>query len=282
MSVRRMFLIVSTFLFAVSAVHSQVKPSQIENQLRGLRSVPTDKRPAATQKIAMDIRTLPAGIQKVELADSLVHLMTEGDAGNEVVQAVADTLTGALKESPVPAKKDKVPMPYMDLAKVVRYEGATSALDDPLYTKATEMLQENEADIQKADFTLTDLKNKKVTLSALRGKVVLVNFWATWCAPCRLEMADLDVLQRYFEPQGLVILSITDEDGFKVSQFFGGNKFSPDVLLDPNGKVHQQFHITGIPNTFLFGRDGKLLSVAIDQRTRRQFLAMLSKTDLHP
>ena len=261
---------------------AQVKPSQVENELKNLRSQPTDKRPAATQKIAEEIRTLPAGQQKVELADTLVHLMTEGDAGNEVVQAVTDTLSSALKETPIPAKKDKIPMPYMDLAKVVRYEGATTTLDDPLYTRSMQTLADNEAEIQKADFTLKDLKNKKVTLSELRGKVVLVNFWATWCGPCRAEMQDLDALQRYFEPQGLVVLSITDEDGFKVAQFFGSNKYAPDVVLDPGGKVHQQFHITGIPNTFLFGRDGKLLSVAIDQRTRRQFLAMLSKTDLHP
>lgn len=282
MPLRNFSLLAAAFLIAAPAMLAQVKPSQVENELKNLRSQPTDKRPAATQKIAEEIRTLPAGQQKVELADTLVHLMTEGDAGNEVVQAVTDTLSSALKETPIPAKKDKIPMPYMDLAKVVRYEGATTTLDDPLYTRSMQTLADNEAEIQKADFTLKDLKNKKVTLSELRGKVVLVNFWATWCGPCRAEMQDLDALQRYFEPQGLVVLSITDEDGFKVAQFFGSNKYAPDVVLDPGGKVHQQFHITGIPNTFLFGRDGKLLSVAIDQRTRRQFLAMLSKTDLHP
>ena len=91
----------------------------------------------------------------------------------------------------------------------------------------------------------------------------------------------MDTLQRYFASQGLVVLSITDEAGFKVSQFIGGNKYAPDIVLDPGGKVHKTFHITGIPRSFLFGRDGKLLAVAIDQRSRRQFLEMLSKTDLH-
>jgi thiol-disulfide isomerase/thioredoxin len=194
---------------------------------------------------------------------------------------VVDTLSAALTESPAPAKGDKIPMPYQQVAILVRYEGVTTTLKDPLYDRAAKMLADNEADIQKADFTLTNLKNKKVTLSELRGKIVLVNFWATWCTPCRAEMGDLDLLQRYLGSQGLVVLSITDENGFKVTQFIGGNKYAPDVVLDPGGKVHQAFHITGIPRTFLFGRDGKLLAVAIDQRSRRQFLEMLSKTDLH-
>jgi thiol-disulfide isomerase/thioredoxin len=217
----------------------------------------------------------------VGYADALSHLVTEGDPGHDALQAVADTLSAALTESPLPAKGDKIPMPYHQVAMLVRYEGVTSTLNDPWYDKAAKMLADNEADIEKADFTLKTLKNKKVTLSELRGKIVLINFWATWCPPCRAEMGDLDVLQRYFESQGLVVLSITDEDGFKVAQFFGGNKYAPDVVLDPGGKVHQAFHITGIPRTFLFGRDGKLLAVAIDQRSRRQFLEMLSKTDLH-
>jgi len=269
-------------LAASSLIHAEVKPSTIENQLRNLRSVPTAQRPAATIQIAKDIHTLPGGAQKVGLADALAHLVTEGDAGPDALQAVADTLGAALTESPVPAKADKTPMPYLDLAKLVHYEHATTNLTDPLFVKATQTLVDNDAAIEKVDFTLKDLHGKKVTLSELRGKIVMVNFWATWCGPCRLEMGDLDALYAYFAPQGLVVLSITDEDLFKVGQFVGPAHYRPTVLLDPGGKIHQDFHITGIPNTYLFGRDGKLLAVAIDQRTRRQFLEMLSKTDLHP
>lgn len=278
----RLSLFLAAILAAVPFARGDVKPSQIENQLKGLRSVAADQKPAVIMKLATDIRSLPAGTQKVGYADSLSHLVTEGDPGHDALQAVADTLTTALTESPVPEKGDKLPMPYYQLARLVRYEGVTTTLQDPLYDKATKMLADNEADIQKADFTLRDMKNKKITLSELKGKIVLVNFWATWCAPCRAEMGELDALQRYFAAQGLVVLSITDEEGMKVGQFFGGNKYAPDVVLDPGGKVHHDFHITGIPSTFLFGRDGKLLAVAIDQRSRRQFLEMLSKTDLHP
>jgi thiol-disulfide isomerase/thioredoxin len=281
MSSLKIYLFVVAVLVAAPIARGAIKTSEIETQLKGLRSVASDQKPTVIVKLATDIRSLPAGAQKVGYADALSHLVTEGDPGHEALQAVADTLSSALTESPLPAKGDKIPMPYHQVAMLVRYEGVTSTLNDPLYDKAAKMLADNEADIEKADFTLKTLKNKKVTLSELRGKIVLVNFWATWCPPCRAEMGDLDVLQRYFDSQGLVVLSITDEDGFKVAQFFGGNKYAPDVVLDPGGKVHQAFHITGIPRTFLFGRNGKLLAVAIDQRSRRQLLEMLSKTDLH-
>ncbi len=272
----------AALLIGASLLQAEIKPSSIENQLRSLRSVPAAQRPAVTIQLAKDIRSLPAGMEKVSLADALSHLVTEGDPGKEALQAVADTLAQSLTETPVPEKNDKLPMPYYDLAKLMHYEHVSATMNDPSFAKATQMLAEHDADVAKADFTLKDLKGKKVTLSELRGKIVLVNFWATWCAPCRLEMPDLDALYAYFEPQGLVVLSITDEDQFKVGSFLAPLHYRPTVVLDPGGKVHQQFHVTGIPNTFLFGRDGKLLDVAIDQRTRKQFLQMLSKTDLHP
>jgi peroxiredoxin len=278
----KIYLFVAAVLVAAPIARGAIKTSEIESQLKGLRSVASDQKPAVIVKLATDISSLPAGAQKVGYADALSHLATEGDPGHDALQSVADTLSAALTESPLPAKGDKIPMPYHQIAMLVRYEGVTSTLNDPLYDKAAKMLAENEADIEKADFTLKNMKNKTVTLSELRGKVVLVNFWATWCPPCRAEMGDLDVLQRYFRSQGLVVLSITDEEGIKVAQFMSGNKYDPDLVIDPGGKVHKAFHITGIPRTFLFGRDGKLLAVGIDQRSRRQFLEMLSKTDLHP
>jgi len=278
----RALFISAVLLFAASLLNAQASESAITKQMGKLRSLSAEQRPVATIKLAADIKALPAGAKKVELADNLSHLVTEGDQGREALQAVADTLAQALAESPVPAKKDAAPAPYADLATLIRYENVKVTLNDPMLAKATQTLIENDADVAKADFTLKDLHGKKVTLSELRGKIVMVNFWATWCPPCRKEMPDLDAIYAHFESQGLVILSITDDNPFKVGSFLAQFTYRPPVLFDPDGNVHKQFHITGIPKTFIFDRDGKLVAQTIDECTQHQFLMMLSKTDLHP
>ena len=275
-------LLAAALLCAAPLLHAQISDSAIIGKMRSLRSLSATQRPTATVQLAADIRSLPAGLSKVKLAYSLANLVTEGDQGAATVQAVADALSQSLAESPIPAKGDQPPAPYLELASLVRYANVTTTLKDPLLDKASQILVSDEADVQKADFTLKDLHGKKVTLSELRGKIVMVNFWATWCGPCRLEMPDLDRIYTHFQPQGLVILSITDEDAFKVNSFIAQNGYHPPVLIDTGGAVHKQFHIEGIPKTFLFNRDGKLVGETIDQCTGMQFLKMLSKTDLHP
>ncbi|MGA7525257.1 MAG: TlpA disulfide reductase family protein [Acidobacteriaceae bacterium] len=280
-SVRRIAL--SALLLATTPVllHAD-NVSKIEGRMRQLRSLSATDRPPATVQLAGEIRALPPSKDKVMLADSLAHLVTEGDQGQATIQAVADTLRQSLSETPVKSKKGDLPMPYMDVANLARYEGASESWNDPMYAKAQQTLAEQDAQIEKADFTLKDLHGKKWTLSALRGRIVMVNFWATWCGPCRLEMPNLDAIYTHFEPQGLVVLSISSEESFKVNAFLSGKNYHPPVLIDDSGKVFRMFHIEGIPRTFVFNRDGKLVAEAIDQRTQRQFLDMLAKTDLHP
>ena len=275
-------LLLSLTLLTAPAIHAQATEASVIDQLKHLRGFSADQRPAATLKIALDIRTLPAGQQKVRLAEGLANLSTEGDAGHATLQAVADTLSQALVESPVVAKDADPPAPYVEIADLVRYEGVTTQLKSPLLTKAEKSLIAEEAEIAKADFTLTDLHGKPWTLTQLHGKIVVVNFWATWCPPCRLEMPDLDVLYTQYQPQGLVILSLSSEDPAKVSAFIEKTKYHPPVLIDKNAQVAGQFHVSGIPKSFVFNRQGKLVAESIDMRTRRQFLAMLAKAGLQP
>jgi thiol-disulfide isomerase/thioredoxin len=282
-------LLIASILLAAPLLHAKGPEDAIAKQLSTLRAVSPAQKPATIIKLATDIRALPAGKPKLKLADDLANGATEGDNGIEALQAVADTLSQALTETPVPAKKDYPPQEYFHLARLVRYEGVKTTLADPLYVKAGTILMQNDADIEKVDFTLKDINGKKVTLSQLRGKVVLVNFWATWCEPCRAEMSDLDAIYTHLGSQGLVVLSInidnTDvSDPFKVPTFVGQMGYHPPVLLDPGGKlVASKFHYDGgIPKSYVLDRDGKLVAEAIDQRSQRQFLNMIAMAGIHP
>jgi len=273
---------VAVFLVAVPCLHGQASPGTIAGEIGKLRSLPDQERSAATIKAANEIGRLPPGMNKVELADKVSQRVTEGDQGRGALQAVADALSKALAESPLRIRGSEPPQPYMDLARLARYEHVTVSLDDPVYKKAIDILAANEADIAKADFTLEDLNNKKWTLSELRGKIVLVNFWATWCPPCRAEMPSLDDLYTHYQNEGLVILSITDENPSTVNSFLEGKNYHPPVLIDSDRAVNNEFHVEGIPQTFVFDRDGKLTGIAIDQSTQSQFLALLTQAGLKP
>src|SRR5579863_10651168 len=89
--------------------------ARIKGELGGLRSLSEQKRPEATIQITKEIDALPPGKEKVGFADQAANLVTEGDQGQAALQAVADTLSKALAETPIPAKGDQPPMPYMDL-----------------------------------------------------------------------------------------------------------------------------------------------------------------------
>jgi peroxiredoxin len=233
-----------------------------------------------TQRLALEIRALPAGDHKLILANGLANLSTEGNFGHDALQEVATTLAAALAEHPVPEERGEPAMPYLELAQLVRYEHVQAAMDSPQFGKAMAELEADDQKRQEADFTLTDLEGKSWSLKSLQGKVVLVNFWATWCPPCRKEMPDLESLYKQFKKQGLVILAISDEDSSKVKPFIAEQGISYTVLLDPGRKVNTLFHVMGIPKTFIYDRSGKLGAESIDMRTRKQFLAMLAQAGI--
>ncbi len=208
-------------------------------------------------------------------------LSTEGDFGHDMLQEVAATLAAALREQPIPNQpRGRIPQPYIELAQLVTYEHVQVTLDDPQFAAALSKMKDDDQRRERADFTLQDLNGKSWTLAAQRGKVVVLNFWATWCPPCRKEMPDLEVLYQQFAKQGLVILAISDEDAGKVKPFVFERKITYPILLDPGRKVNDLFQIEGIPKTFVYDRSGNLVAQSIDMRTRGQFLEMLAQAGL--
>src|SRR5579872_1853154 len=252
----------------------------IAEQLRGLRKLPDDVRARTTRELALQIRQLPITPNKLNLAGGLAGLSTEGDFGHDTLQEVSDTLAASLREQPQPGKNGQPDFLYVELASLVRYEGVKSTLDSPAFAAAMTKLEADDAKRQQADFTLTDLHGKAWNLKNLRGKVVLVNFWATWCPPCRKEMPDLESLYFKFKDQGFVVLAISDEDTAKVTPFLGGRDITYPILLDPGRKVNDEFEVEGIPKSFVYDRQGKLVAQSIDMRTRGQFLEMLAQAGL--
>lgn len=253
----------------------------IRDQIRGLRSLPDDVRARTTKQLALDIRGLPKTPHKLALAYALSNLSTEGDFGRDTLQEVTTTLVEALREQPAPMNGNEPAGEYVQLATLARYEHMKVSLDHPQLAAALAALQKEDEARQAADFTLTDLQGKSWHLKSLQGKVVLVNFWATWCPPCRKEMPDLDTLYRRFKDKGFVILAISDEDAGKVNPFLTEHPVTYPVLLDPGRRVNETFQINGIPKSFVYDRQGKLVAQSIDMRTQKQFLEMLAQAGLH-
>jgi peroxiredoxin len=247
----------------------------IYDQIHTLRSVPDDRRPDVTKGLALRIRDLPLTPEKGVLAQSLANLATEGDPGHQTLQEVASTLAASLREHP-----EKIDAPYLTLAQLVRYEHVNASLDTPPFRQAMSKLEAEDSAREHINFTLTDMAGKTWILRDLKGKVVLVNFWATWCPPCRKEMPDLDSLYKEFRDKGLVVLAISDEESATVASYLNEHRVNYPILLDPGRKVTDQFIVHGIPKTFVYDRAGHLAAQSIDMRTRRQFLEMLRHAGL--
>jgi peroxiredoxin len=247
----------------------------ILQRVQHLRDLPDSQRPKEATDLAVTVRRLPATPGKQSLAISLANLVTEGDPGHQALQETATMLAAALGEQPA-ASED----PYFTLAQLVRYEHVEASTDDQRFRDALKTLDADDNRRQSLDFTLHDLDGKSWTLRQLTGKVVVVNFWATWCPPCRKEMPDLDAIHRQFSDKGLVILAISDEESEKVKPFLAEHPVSYPVLLDPGRKVNDLFVVRGIPKTFVYDRSGRLAAESIDMRTRRQFMEMLKAAGL--
>jgi thiol-disulfide isomerase/thioredoxin len=110
-------------------------------------------------------------------------------------------------------------------------------------------------------FRLPSLAGGEVDLASRRGKVVLLNFWATWCPPCVAEMPSLERLHQALGPEGLSVVTVsTDEDAAELRRFVAAHSLTLPVLEDPGGRLAAgEYRTTGYPETFVLDRDGRLL-----------------------
>lgn len=125
----------------------------------------------------------------------------------------------------------------------------------------TDSTEKTDTKIALPDFTLTDLEGNSVSLKDFRGKNVYLNFWASWCPPCKAEMPDIEKLYQETKGTDLVILAVNiGEDKKTVAKFIGENKYNFKVLLDANSSVAQAYGISSIPVSIFIDKEGNMVN----------------------
>lgn len=132
-----------------------------------------------------------------------------------------------------------------------------------------------------AEFTLQDLDGNSYTLGDLRGQPIIINFWATWCAPCRIEMPELQATFEKYQDDGLIILAVDQEEtAVVVRDFFYDEMdltFTP--LLDTNGQVAQIYGAVNFPSTFFVNAEGIITALHRGPMVESQIEGYLADTD---
>ena len=135
-------------------------------------------------------------------------------------------------------------------------------------TSEPQVTVENSADKIAPDFTLTDMDGQQVSLSQFRGKVVILNFWATWCPPCREEMPSMEKLYRDYKDKGLVMLAVNvDDNGRKaVEKMLHKTPYTFPILLDNKQVAQKTYGVFRFPESFIIDRNGVVVEKIIGGR----------------
>ncbi len=170
---------------------------------------------------------------------------------------------------------------FMGFACEVKGESNTSENAVPQKTEAKKQVDDNS--IKAPDFTLADLNGNWVSLADMKGKVVLLNFWGTWCPPCRREIPDFIKLYEKHKESGLEIVGVTLRSGTpeQIQKFVDDWAMNYTILTDIQGyetqMVTQRYGqaigepITGVPTTFIINRDGNIVKTYVGPRTEEMF-----------
>jgi peroxiredoxin len=123
-------------------------------------------------------------------------------------------------------------------------------------------IEKSEVGFKAPAFTVRNLKGQRVQLADHKGKVIILNLWATWCGPCRVEMPGMENLYRRYQSQGLEILAVSLDKGSsdKVQTFADEYRLSFPVLLDSDGQVESRYHTLTIPTTFVIDKKGMVVA----------------------
>jgi len=128
------------------------------------------------------------------------------------------------------------------------------------------------------DFTLTDLAGNTVSLTDYKGKNIYLNFWASWCGPCKMEMPDIEKIYQEYKDKDLIVLAVdVGENMDTVNDFVTANQFNFSVLLDPKGSVAKTYKVSSIPVSIFINKEGLIVSKKIGLMTHAQMQAYVSE-----
>lgn len=130
------------------------------------------------------------------------------------------------------------------------------------------------------EINVTDLDGVKHKLADFKGKVVLIDFWATWCAPCRKGLPETQKLFADYGNKGLAVMTISDESKSAVVPFIRQNKFTFPVYLDPGSVTNKDYHIKSIPTIVVIDKKGNLVAYMVGLTPSQDILTELKKAGL--
>lgn len=134
---------------------------------------------------------------------------------------------------------------------------------------------------QAPDFVLRNASGSLVKLSALRGKVVWVNFWASWCVPCKQELPNIQKLYDEKRADGLEVLAVNwQDDQETATSFFSSRDLRLPLLLDRTGSVYEQYRLQGLPDSFFIDREGKIAALQFGFLTESKMRERLATAGL--
>ena len=139
----------------------------------------------------------------------------------------------------------------------------------------------SEAGKTASDFSWYNSEGKKVSLNSFRGKTVLINFWATWCGPCKEELPDIEAISKQYSSKGLVVIGVSEDNGDRVlndvSRFAEKHGLTYQIVVDNNDIADAYGNINAIPTSFIVNKDGKIVDQWVGLRNKSFFESAVKK-----